>query len=124
MSKLRKNYLRLFDELFQSLFEIRDTKLKEINTAFKKIDVEEVNKNMNTMKVSHDLAKSYQTILQTMFDHNQYSSIATRQSQFNLIGDSMGFLVNDCKDLMDIAATKRRRLDDLSETMRDMVTSL
>ena len=41
-----------------------------------------------------------------------------------MIGDSMGFLVNDCKDLMGIAATKRRRLDDLSDTMRDMVSSL
>lgn len=60
----------LFNELFQSLHSIRDSKLTEINQAFKKIDVEEVNQTLNTMKVSHDLAKSYSTILQTMFDHN------------------------------------------------------
>ena len=78
------------------MYEIRDTHLKEIYSEYKKIDVEEVNKSINTMKLSQDLAKCYQTILKTMFDHNQYSSIATRKSQFNMIGESMGFLVNDC----------------------------
>lgn len=43
MVNLRKNYLGLFDELFHSLHCIRDSKLTEINQAFKKIDVEEVN---------------------------------------------------------------------------------
>jgi hypothetical protein len=63
MVNLRKNYMNLFDELFQSLFTIRDSKLTEINQAFKKIDVEEVNLGLNSMKVSHDLAKSYSTML-------------------------------------------------------------
>jgi hypothetical protein len=80
MTNLRIKYLSLFDELFTSLYNIRDSKLKEINSAFKKIDLEEVNLGLNTMKISHDLAKSYSDILQTMFDNNQYSSIATRQS--------------------------------------------
>jgi hypothetical protein len=41
-----------------------------------------------------------------------------------MIGDSMAFLVNDCQAIVELAATKRRRLDDLSETMKDMVSSL
>jgi hypothetical protein len=43
MVNLRKNYMGLFNELFDSLHSIRDEKLSEINTAFKKIDIEEVN---------------------------------------------------------------------------------
>ena len=70
MTKLRKNYLSLFDDLLQSLFEIRDSKLNEFNEIFKKIDVEEVNKALNSITVSHDLASSYTKLLQTMFDHN------------------------------------------------------
>ena len=124
MVNLRKNYLGLFDDLFHSLHCIRDTKLTEINQAFKKIDVEEVNQTLNSMKVSHDLAKSYQTILQTMFDHNQYSSIAARSVQFNMIGDSMQHLVKDCYELVELASNKRRKLDSLSDKMKDLVSSL
>ena len=124
MVNLRKNYLGLFDDLFHSLHCIRDTKLTEINQAFKKIDVEEVNQTLNSMKVSHDLAKSYQSILQTMFDHNQYSSIAARSVQFNMIGDSMQHLVKDCYELVELASNKRRKLDSLSDKMKDLVSSL
>lgn len=62
-TKLRSNYLTLFDELLKSLYEIRDSKLNDVNKAFKTIDVDEVNQCLNSMKVSHDMAHNYQNLI-------------------------------------------------------------
>jgi hypothetical protein len=59
-----------------------------------------------------------------MFDHNQYSSIAIRQNQFTLIGESMNHLVKDCQSLVELAGSKRRKLDTLSDKMKDLVSTL
>lgn len=48
-NKLRHTYLQLFDDLFSSLKDIRNQKLKEINEVFSTINVKEVNHGMNEM---------------------------------------------------------------------------
>ncbi|TNV81461.1 hypothetical protein FGO68_gene8954 [Halteria grandinella] len=123
-TQLRQTYLKLFEDLFSSLFTLRDEKLLEINTLFSQVDVNEVNKGLNTMRVSHDLAKSYQNLIQTMFDHNQYSSIAIRQNQFTMMGESMTHLVRDCEVLSGLSDTKKERLDFIGEQMRKVVTKM
>ena len=67
---LRNNYLQLFDDLFSSLDEIKNSKLKEINQIFWSIDLREVNSSLNEMKVSHDMAVTYSKLVNKMFDQN------------------------------------------------------
>ncbi len=41
-----------------------------------------------------------------------------------MIGDSMQHLVKDCNQLVELVSNKRRKLDSLSDKMKDLVSTL
>jgi hypothetical protein len=41
-----------------------------------------------------------------------------------MVGDSMAYLVKDCEGLVELAGLKRRKLDNLSSKMKDLVSTL
>ncbi|CDW90788.1 UNKNOWN [Stylonychia lemnae] len=122
--KLRQNYLRLFDDLYGSLDKIKNQKLREINNIFAQIDVKDVNQKLNEMQVSHDVALNYSSLVNGMFDQNQYSAITKRQDQFNLLGQSLNQLTVDCNGLLDLAQNKRRKLDNMQEQIQKLVSNI
>eukprot|EP00347_Sterkiella_histriomuscorum_P010145 403377429 len=121
---LRSNYLQLFDELFNSLDVIKNQKLRDINEIFTLINIKEVNHGLNEMQVSHDIAKKYTNLVNHMFDQNQYSAITKRQDQFTLVGQSMSQLTHDCNGLLDLAQSKRRKLDIMQNQMQSLVLKI